>query len=689
MEPTDRSTDAGSSIRRAQFEPEPFGKYFLLDRIAVGGMAEIFRARTYGEGGFEKELVIKRILSHLNENEEFVQMFIEEAKLTVLLQHPAIVQVYDFGKIRDHYYLAMEGPYGRDLKTIMTQLWEERQLPLEFGALIAHEIARGLAYAHGKRDEMGSPLEIVHRDVSPSNVFVSWDGQVKLLDFGIAKASKSTFENTEEGVLKGKFEYMSPEQAQGKIVDHRSDVFSAGICLWEMATGKRLFKSDTPILTLTRIRAGEVPLVRQENPDVPKPLADIIHRALAYHPGDRYQSADEMRRDLEHFLQPSTTHEASSRLAEWMHNLFAVELELEQSRLEQARKAAGVLAAMEDTLELDLILDEEEEETIDDKVEIGPTDVSDHPEPPPPLRKSRSVLWIALAAVAAVLIGGVTAALVLPALLAPTPEQVLPGSLDVEIVPPEAADAQVFLDGAPIQVPFEGLEPGVDHSLAVIKEGFQTHEESFSVQPGGRHQAHAKMRPVGDGTVEEPVTGEEPATATEPATGEEPATATEPATPEPPTPDPTPAEERPPAIVWQSSPSGAWVVIDGNTRGRAPYRQEDAAPGETVQAKFKLDGYADARASGVVPTAGSTTVRASLKRLPEPKESAYLTVNATPWADVYVDGTHVGQTPIGNLEVEAGTHTIRLVCPPLEAEVTRTVTLAPGEKKPVSADLEE
>ena len=691
MGPDDPSStsDGDFPSRRTRSEPEPFGKYFLIDRIAVGGMAEIFRARSYGHAGFEKDLVIKRILAHLTENDEFVQMFIEEAKLTVQLQHPNIVQVYDFGKILENYYLAMEGPYGRDLKTVMARVEEKQsQLPLRFAALLLHEMARGLFYAHNKRDEMGSRLEIVHRDVSPSNIHISWDGQVKLLDFGIAKASKSTFENTEQGVLKGKFEYMSPEQAQGKVVDHRSDIFSAGICMWEMVTGGRLFKSDTPLLTLSRIKAGEVPLVRQENPEVPRALADIIHRALAYGPEDRYQSAEEMRKDVEAYLKPSTTAEITAELADWVQELFMVDMEMERLRLEEARKSATVMANMEDTVELDLLWDddeemeleedEEERDTIDDEeteLVAEPAVVPIDTVPPKP--KGKMGLWIGLFVLLVIIGGGVAAALILPGLLAP-PVTVVPDPvavLAVEISPPEASDAQVRLDGEPIWLPYDQLQPGAPHHLEVAKEGFATHEEDFQVAAGETRTIAVTLQPD---TVEPVTEGEQSLTDTSDR-GES-------ATAEPPTQAPV---EQAPAIVFRSTPSGASVSIGGRNVGRTAYRYEGGTAGENVVAEFSLDGYRDAAAGGVFPSSGSITVRATLDAIPVQQPPGFLTINATPWADVFVDGKAVGQTPIGSLEVEPGTHTVRLVCPPLEAEKTTTVTVGSGETKPVSVDLEE
>jgi len=276
-----------------------------------------------------------------------------------------------------------------------------------------------------------------------------------------------------------------------------------------------------------------------------------------------------------------------------------------------------------------------------------------------------------LLAVALVLAGGTAAALLLPPLLR-TPDpvdepttQAAVGTLLLEILPVEANDALVTLGGDPIDLPFHGLEPGIEYHLRVEKEGYVPYEETFSVEAGERYRLKAPLEPFAG----EPVTDAEPATPDD-------------ATPAPPV-------ERPPAIVFVSTPSRATVIIGGQALGRTPYRYEGGTPGETVSARFELEGHEDAGVRGTFPAEGSITLRGTLNEIAPPSEPAYLTINATPWADVYVDGAAVGQTPIGNLEVEPGTHTVRLVCPPLEAEVTKTVTLSAGERMPVSADLEE
>ncbi len=678
MEPREpHKPEAEPPSPRRRFDTEPFGKYFLVDRIAVGGMAEVFRARTYGEGGFEKELVLKRILPHLTENADFVQMFVEEAKLTVQLQHPNIVQVYDFGKIRAHYYLAMEGIYGNDIKSVLEKLEDTEQvLPLKFAAYVLHEVATGLHHAHEKVDETGTPLGIVHRDVSPSNILISYDGQVKLVDFGIAKASKSAFSGTEEGVLKGKFEYMSPEQARGDAaaVDPRSDVFAAGICLWEMVTGQRLFKCDTDVRTLDRIRSGDVPPVHESNTEIPPALGSIIHKALALAPEDRYPDADALRRDLEEYLKPSTVHEIAHDAAAWMQEFFASERADERGRLERGRKAASALVRMEDTVELELEDDELDEIDTIEELPVVKLDEPIPEKPAPEPRKSKAMVAIAvtLAVLLVLVVGGGIAAWQLgwfPTGTTTTPEAPRQGTLALDIGPPEAADAEILLDGSPIQVPFGELEPDRDYTLVVRKDGFEPYEETFHATAGETLRLRANLVAV----------------IAEPATPEE---ATTPPPPENVTPPPPP-EDTPPAIVFRSTPRGAEVVIGGRVVGTTPFRLDSGTSGQTVRATFKLDGYEDASVSEVFPRKGTSYARATLSKAAVKEEPAYLRINATPWADVYVDGKNVGQTPIGSLEVEPGTHSVRLVCPPLGTEATKSVTVAAGETKPVSADLEE
>ena len=316
--------DSAATQRIPVFTDEPvegerFGQYTLLERIAAGGMAEVWKARMRGVEGFQKTVAIKRILPHMTDNAEFVGMFIDEAKLAAQLSHPNIVHIYDLGKIGRDYYIAMEYVEGKDLRSLLNAgRHKGLHLPLSLCLLIASRLASALDYAHRKRDFEDRELGLVHRDVSPQNVLLTYDGDVKLCDFGIAKAvSKAS--QTLMGALKGKLQYMSPEQAWGRPVDARSDLFSLGSVLFEMITGERLFAGDSEISVLEAVRQGRVRSPRQVNPAVPKEVDDIVGRALAVAPQARFQSAGEMKQRLEAALASLGSSASSADLSAFIH----------------------------------------------------------------------------------------------------------------------------------------------------------------------------------------------------------------------------------------------------------------------------------------------------------------------------------------------------------------------------------
>ncbi len=288
---------------------ERFGQYTLLERIAVGGMAEVWKARMRGVEGFQKTVAIKRILPHMTGNAEFVGMFIDEAKLAAQLTHPNIVHIYDLGKMGRDYYIAMEYVDGKDLRSLLNAARHQGMpVPLGLSLLIAARVASALDYAHRKRDFEDREMGLVHRDVSPQNVLLTYEGDVKLCDFGIAKAV-SKVGQTQIGALKGKLQYMSPEQAWGRPVDARSDLFSLGSVLFEMVTGERQFTGDSEISVLEAVRQGRTRTPRQVDPSIPREVDEIAARALAIDPKDRFQSAGEMKQRLEAALaslSPST-----------------------------------------------------------------------------------------------------------------------------------------------------------------------------------------------------------------------------------------------------------------------------------------------------------------------------------------------------------------------------------------------
>jgi len=280
---------------------KPFGKYFLLDKLGTGGMAEIYKAKTFGSDGFEKTVVIKKILPHWANDPEFIRMLVDEAKLSVMLDHPNVVDVMDLGSVDSTYYIAMAFVDGFDLKTLMNRVEEKgRKIPLDVACYIVMQTAAGLDYAHKKIGQDGKPLNIIHRDVSPHNILLSYNGEVKISDFGIAKAaSKGSF--TATGMLKGKFSYMSPEQTRGETLNHQSDIFPLGVVLYEMITGKKCFDGDTALAILEKIRHCN--LKPEDLPaSIPEALRQILAKAMAGNLKDRYASAEAFQVDLAHFL---------------------------------------------------------------------------------------------------------------------------------------------------------------------------------------------------------------------------------------------------------------------------------------------------------------------------------------------------------------------------------------------------
>ncbi|MBN1944689.1 MAG: PEGA domain-containing protein [Bradymonadales bacterium] len=323
-------------VRDGGVLPAPilFGKYYLLEKIATGGMAEIFKAKAFGVEGFERLLAVKRLLSTISEDAEFISMFIDEAKIAGRLNHANIAQIFDLGKADGSYYIALEYVSGQDARTIFDRCRRTRKkLGVDMACYTTMKVCEGLDYAHNKGDTLGNPLHIVHRDVSPQNILVSYEGEVKLIDFGIAKAvGKST--QTQVGILKGKFSYMSPEQVRGLTLDRRSDVFSLCICLYELLTSERLFLGDSDFETLERIRKVEVTPPSLYNPHIPKELEDIVLRGLAKDPNTRFQTAHEMQQALQKFMFNQSFHFTNKDLAANMQTMFAEELRLEKRKIE-------------------------------------------------------------------------------------------------------------------------------------------------------------------------------------------------------------------------------------------------------------------------------------------------------------------------------------------------------------------
>jgi serine/threonine-protein kinase len=311
-----------------------YGKYMLVRKLAEGGMAEIFLAKQVGVEGFEKNVVIKRMLPHLSEVPDFVSMFLDEARLAATLSHPNVVQISDLGFADGCYFICMEYLAGEDFAAVIRVMRRRNmQVPLHITLRVLADAAAGLHYAHEATDQRGNPLNLVHRDVSPSNIFITYSGQVKMLDFGIAKA-ESRASTTSAGVVKGKYQYMSPEQGRGESVDRRSDVFSLGVSLYEALTGQRPFVRDSDLAVLKAVLEGQYEPVRLVRPDLPLEVESIVTRAMALEREHRFESALEFSTEIDKYLSSGTSSGGSRVLGEFMRSTFGEERTNSKLRIE-------------------------------------------------------------------------------------------------------------------------------------------------------------------------------------------------------------------------------------------------------------------------------------------------------------------------------------------------------------------
>ena len=509
-----------------------FGRYELLKRLAGGGMGEVYLARQRGIDGFSKLLVIKTLLPHLCEDEEFITMFKDEARVTAQLIHPNICQVFEFEQVGGVYYMAMEYLRGEDLR----RLWkacEQRGTPLRVPLIcrVISDAAAGLDFAHSLRDSKGQPYNIVHRDISPQNILVTFEGGVKVIDFGVAKAAGRA-QHTRTGALKGKYSYMSPEQVSGAEIDGRSDIFALGIVLHELLTGRRLFKADSDVQTLARVRECNVSPPSRLNPQLPPGLDQIVLKSLAKNPEERFTTAQEFRLALEDWLIQGRMSASSAHLAEFLKTIYAERLDKE-ARLGPlmgdpgfAGPAPGATPTGDGNNSpghtpsaptLDMMgkaapMNSRGDATVNDKRSNPGAELAGAPDPSRMTTESGSPSWrgkngMRLSVAVAVAVIGVTAVVVLmpgrkPA--APPP----PADADVTLeVQPDSAT--VLVDGAPqgkhfthkpgpvkIEVSADGYVPQVLTStlgpgpqtppaITLQKAGPRVHMVTISTEPAG------------------------------------------------------------------------------------------------------------------------------------------------------------------------------------------------------------
>lgn len=334
----DSGADLDPDLLPAQPKQAAFGRYRLVAKVAQGGMAAIYVAVHEGIQGFSQVVIIKRVLPHLATTHVFREMFLDEARIAAQLHHPNIVSTHELGEVDGHYFIAMEYLPGHDVLSILRRCRAKRTVvPIPIACAIAQRCAAGLHHAHDFRGSEGEPLNLVHRDISPSNIVVTYHGEVKILDFGIAKAAIQSA-NTQLGTFKGKLAHSAPEQLLDQPIDRRTDVFALGILLWELLANRPLFKRNGDAHTIDAVRTADAQPPSSRRPEIPKYLDDIIMRALSLKPSDRFASAEEMQLALQFYFDEHGSRPDADDMSRWLTRLFGEECANVKSAISEGRE---------------------------------------------------------------------------------------------------------------------------------------------------------------------------------------------------------------------------------------------------------------------------------------------------------------------------------------------------------------
>ncbi|HWO24946.1 MAG TPA: serine/threonine-protein kinase [Kofleriaceae bacterium] len=450
---------------------EQFGKYVLVGEIGVGGMAEVFLAIQTGLQGFLKVVTLKRVLPHLASH-DFIAMFIDEARIAARLEHPNIVKTFEFGETEGQYYTVMEYLAGEDLGSMMNRAAISKQ-PMAFNmaAMVVAQLCNGLHFAHELTDTAGRPLGLVHRDINPSNIIVTYAGEVKVIDFGVAKFNSSG-SKTMTGTIKGKLAYMSPEQILARGIDRRSDIFSLGVVLWELVTGCRLFARESDAATLYAIMNDPIPKSRRHRPNVPEDLEKIISTALARTPADRYETCEEMQIALDQFLTTQPKFDSRS-LAGSLESLFG-------STRAEAKRAIAATRALSKNVSLVMKLRTEVRSDLAKSLTVR-----QHIEPV--TRARRAVGGIAVVVLVATLAGLGYLLLGNPQPTKPTPvaKGTALATLKIDSRP---SDAAISVRGEPtgLKTPatLTGIKPDEEFEVGVELPGYKAMKQRFTLKSG-------------------------------------------------------------------------------------------------------------------------------------------------------------------------------------------------------------
>jgi serine/threonine protein kinase len=723
--------------------PAKFGKYTLIRHLATGGMADLFLAIQRSISGFEKLIVIKKILPRFSADQEFIKMFLDEARIAATLNHPNVVQIYDVGSVGKDYFIAMEYIHGEDLRNIVGGMRKKelRFFPLEHALAIIIGVCKGLTYAHAHRGMSGEPLNIVHRDISPQNILVTFSGEVKIVDFGIARAAArdSGVDGQQGGALRGKFPYMSPEQIKGRDLDRRADIFSTGIILFELTTGRRLFKGKTEFETLRKIVDDEYPkpssIVSSFDPD----LEEIVMIALQKDRELRYPDALAMQKDLEELIRKRQLNVSTIELGTFMEELFREKIREEKEALKEGKKLADIIAAKESEMSMEEFLDLSSLPSsggTTSRAMATDASVSGIMAVPQAQKRRHGAIIFAVFAMLFLLVASAGGFFGYQYYSAHKQETLKIGKVNVVTDPPGAA---VYVDGekVPGETPLtvEKLSPGLRYGLRVKLDGYEAVKREVSItatQPAMKLDLKlVPIKPAGlavikidtnvpearffldgkklDGagsiTIDQ-VQPEVPHTVFVQApeyldhtqglilkAGEVKELSV--------TLKPKPVGKDEFVLVLKTEPPGAAVTIgDKKLDGVTPGKWRLSWKG-SLDISLEKDRY-KSKVVTIKPGKGQTLELAEAldkKKGPGPGPDevktppatgpGFLYLDCTPWANVTIPGVGKYQTPIANLEVPSGTLKIILEHPPKGLKKVITVKIGPGEKVRKKVNLEE
>jgi len=622
---------------------ERFGRYVLLERIASGGMAEVFRAAAVGSAGFSKMLAIKRMLPHLLTREDFVTMLVDEAKIAATLNHPNILQVLDLGEAGGQYFVAMEFVAGRTLMQVLAAALQKGvRLPQQFSLYVVAQALDGLAYAHQKTDALGAPMNIIHRDVSPQNIMVSFDGTVRLADFGIAKAAQRTTTDTAAGSIKGKPGYLAPEQITGDAIDQRVDIYAMGVVLHEMLSMRRMRRGSDDMKVLLEVFNGTYARFEETGVEVPEDVANAVYRALEPNPLHRWQTAGELARVLYDILRTAQATVGPQQVSALMGTLFPEDIAAEH---EAQQRFANVMQqlSLANTMEISDII----RKVADASGMAAPGDATVVQELPE-ARSRRPLLGAVAAAVAVASVLGVFAFR--------GPAQ---GRLTISSEPPGAFIKVGGVARGTTPLTLEALPEGTLTVEAAL-EGMAPASQSAAVTAGGTTHVAIRLAPR---EAELPVTTTPPGAEIKvdgKVVGRTPMT----------------------LRLGGSSP----VLISVELPGHAP-KETLVTPGAApAQLSYTLEKAPDVHKPAAGKKGKDRTAASETKA--HTGTPATLSLQSKPWAKILVDGVDTGRfTPATNLEVKPGKHTIKLINDDSGLAAVFTVNLKPGQTQKIFKEL--